>query len=165
MFCADGNQAGRVDGQEIALQPTRYLITPLMEGFEWFDDGLQSGLKAAGWAPVTRAESMVIMHVLTGTRRPADIARALRLSRQAVHATINGLVEAGFFERADDPEDGRIKILVLSEHGKAMFHDANVIVDGLVTELEARIGKRRVRALQEAFGMDWGTPPVVPVKR
>jgi len=147
------------------LHPTRYLITPLMEGFEWFDDGLQSSLKAAGWDPVTRAESMVIMHVLTGTSRPADIARALRLSRQAVHATINGLVDAGFFERADDPDDGRVKILVLAERGRAMFHDANRIVDGLVAELESRIGKRRVRALREAFEMDWGIPPVVPLQR
>ncbi|PKB13401.1 MarR family transcriptional regulator [Novosphingobium kunmingense] len=147
------------------MQPTRYLITPLMEGFEWFDDGLQSSLKAAGWAPVTRSESMVIMHVLTGTNRPADIARALRLSRQAVHSTIDGLVEAGFFARVDDPEDGRIKILVLAERGMAMHNDANAIVDGLVAELEARIGKRRVRALREAFEMDWGSPPVVPVKR
>lgn len=147
------------------MQPTPYLITPLMEGFEWFDDGLQSSLKAAGWAPVTRAESMVIMHVLTGTNRPADIARALRLSRQAVHSTIDGLVEAGFFARVDDPQDKRVKALVLAERGQAMHNDANAIVSGLVTELENRIGKRRVRALREAFEMDWGKPPVVAIKR
>jgi DNA-binding MarR family transcriptional regulator len=147
------------------LKSTRYLITPLLEGFEWFDNGLQSSLQAAGWAPVTRAESMVIMHVLTGKRRPAEIARALRLSRQAVHSTIAGLVDAGFFERADDPEDGRIKVVVLSDRGRAMFNDANMIVDGLVAALEARIGKRHVRALREAFEMEWGSPPVVPIER
>lgn len=150
---------------ETRLQPTRYLITPLLEGFEWFDDGLQSGLQAAGWEPVTRAESMVIMHVLTGTRRPTEIARALRLSRQAVHSTIGALVERGFFELADDPADGRVKLVVLSERGRAMFNDANAIVDGLAAALEARIGKRRMRALREAFEMDWGSPPVVPIAR
>lgn len=147
------------------MQTTRYLITPLLEGFEWFDDGLQCSLQAAGWAPVTRAESMVIMHVLTGKRRPAEIARALRLSRQAVHSTIAGLVQAGFFELEDDPQDGRVKVVVLSERGRAMFNDANTIVDGLVAALEARIGKRHMRALHEAFQMDWGSPPVVPIKR
>jgi DNA-binding MarR family transcriptional regulator len=99
------------------MQSTKYLIAPLLEGFEWFDDALQRSLNAAGWEPVTRAESMVILHVLVGTRRPADIARALRLSRQAVHTTIGSLVKAGFFALEPDPDDGRIKIVTLAERG------------------------------------------------
>lgn len=151
--------------EDARLPPTRYLITPLLAGFEWFDDGLQASLQAAGWAPVTRAESMVILHVLTGNRRPAGIARALRLSRQAVHATLGGLVAAGFFELTDDPADGRSKLVALSDRGRAMFHDANAIVAGLVAALEARIGPARMQALREAFEVDWGAPPIVPVAR
>ncbi len=147
------------------MQSTKYLIVPLLEGFEWFDDGLQRSLQAAGWAPVTRAESMVIAHVLVGTRRPADIARALRLSRQAVHATIGSLVDAGFFTLEPDPEDGRIKVVALTEMGWRMFEDANQIVEKLGQALEQRIGKRRMRALREAFELEWGEPPVIAVVR
>ncbi|WP_428685483.1 MarR family winged helix-turn-helix transcriptional regulator [Sphingopyxis sp.] len=147
------------------MQPSTYLIAPLLEGFEWFDDALQRSLKAAGWEPVTRAESMVILHVLVGTRRPADIARALRLSRQAVHTTIGSLVDAGFFKLEPDPEDGRIKVVVLAERGAQMHADANAIVEQLGVELEQRIGKRRVQALRAAFEADWGEPPVVTIKR
>ncbi len=143
------------------MHPSEYLISPLLEGFEWFDDGLQRSLKAAGWQPVTRAESMVIHHVLFGARRPAEIARALRLSRQAVHATIASLIRAGIFDLAPDPDDGRIKVVVLTDQGKAMFNDANRIVEGLALELERRIGARRIKALREAFEVDWGTPPVI----
>lgn len=150
---------------ERQVQSTKYLITPLLEGFEWFDDGLQRSLQAAGWAPVTRAESMVILHVLFGTRRPADIARALRLSRQAVHATIASLVSAGFFQLEPDPEDGRIKIVVHTERGWRMFQDANQIVERLGHALEQRIGKRRMRALREAFEIEWGEPPIIPIVR
>jgi DNA-binding MarR family transcriptional regulator len=147
------------------MQSTNYLIAPLLEGFEWFDDALQRSLKAAGWEPVTRAESMVILHVLVGTRRPADIARALRLSRQAVHTTIGSLVKAGFFALEPDPEDRRIKIVTLAERGAQMHEDANAIVEQLGALLEQRIGKRRVRALHGAFEADWGEPPVVTIKR
>ena len=147
------------------MQSSAYLIAPLLEGFEWFDDALQRSLKAAGWEPVTRAESMVILHVLVGTRRPADIARALRLSRQAVHTTIGSLVDAGFFALEPDPDDGRIKIVVLTERGMRMHADANMIVEQLGVELERRIGKRHVRSLRAAFEADWGEPPVVPVGR
>jgi DNA-binding MarR family transcriptional regulator len=147
------------------MQSTNYLIAPLLEGFEWFDDALQRSLQAAGWEPVTRAESMVILHVLVGTRRPADIARALRLSRQAVHTTIGSLVKAGFFALEPDPEDGRIKIVTLAERGAQMHEDANAIVAQLGVQLEQRIGKRRVRALHSAFEAEWGEPPVVTIRR
>ena len=147
------------------MQSTSYLIAPLLEGFEWFDDALQRSLQAAGWEPVTRAESMVILHVLVGTRRPADIARALRLSRQAVHTTIGSLVKAGFFALEPDPEDGRIKIVTLAERGAQMHEDANAIVAQLGVQLEQRIGKRRVRALHSAFEAEWGEPPVVTIRR
>lgn len=143
------------------MQSTKYLIKPLFQGFEWFDNGLQRSLQAAGWAPVTRAESIVILHVLVGTQRPAEIARSLRLSRQAVHATIGSLVEAGFFALEPDPTDGRMKIVVLTEQGWKMFNDANSIVEQLGAVLEKRIGRRKMRALRDAFEVEWGEPPTV----
>lgn len=147
------------------MQSTRYLITPLLEGFEWFDNGLQRSLQAAGWAPVTRAESMVILHVLVGRQRPAEIARSLRLSRQAVHSTIGSLVDAGFFALEPDPTDGRMKIVMLTEQGWRMFNDANSIVEQLGTALEKRIGRRNMRALRAAFEVEWGEPPTLMPKR
>ena len=147
------------------MQSTKYLITPLLEGFEWFDNGLQRSLQAAGWAPVTRAESMVILHVLVGRQRPTDIARSLRLSRQAVHATVGSLVDAGFFALEPDRTDRRMKIVVLTELGWRMFNDANSIVEQLGAELEKRIGRRNMRALRKAFEVEWGEPPTLPPQR
>lgn len=147
------------------MQPTKYLITPLLSGFEWFDNGLQRSLQAAGWAPVTRAESMVILHVLVGHQHPADIARSLRLSRQAVHSTVASLVKAGFFALEPDKTDGRMKIVTLTPLGWSMFNDANSIVDQLGAELEKRIGRRNMRALRSAFEVDWGEPPTLLPER
>ena len=70
-----------------------YMIVPLLAAFEWFDESLQRSLKEAGWPPLTRPESMVMMHVQLNIVRPSDIARSLRLTRQAIHATIGSLVE------------------------------------------------------------------------
>ncbi len=135
-----------------------YLIVPLLAGFEWFDESLQMSLREAGWPHLTRPESMVMMHVQMDVVRPADIARSLRLTRQAVHSTINSLVERGVFEMADDPTDGRIRIVQLTPMGKAMRQDARKIVEHLTQELSRRIGARRVKALNEAFAGDWGAP-------
>ncbi|NIJ25321.1 DNA-binding MarR family transcriptional regulator [Brevundimonas terrae] len=138
-----------------------YLIVPLMAGFEWFDEGLQNSLREAGWPHLTRPESMVMMHVQMNIVRPADIARSLRLTRQAVHSTIQTMVKRGIFEMADDPDDGRIRIVQLTAMGDAMRRDARTIVEQLTESLVPRIGADGVAALRAALDADWGTPPLV----
>lgn len=135
-----------------------YLIVPLLAGFEWFDESLQMSLREAGWPHLTRPESMVMMHVQMNIVRPADIARSLRLTRQAVHSTINTLVDRGVFELVNDPDDRRIKIVQLTPMGNAMRQDAQKIVDALTEELGRRIGVKNVKALREAFSREWGAP-------
>lgn len=141
-----------------------YLIVPLLQGFEWFDESLQRSLREIGWPNLTRPESMVMMHVQFNIVRPADIARSLGLTRQAVHVTISALVKRGVFELVDDPVDRRIKIVQLTAKGNAMRHDAQLIVQELTAQLSRRIGKPQLRALREAFSRDWGGPIVCTVE-
>ncbi|MBL9071389.1 MAG: winged helix-turn-helix transcriptional regulator [Sphingopyxis sp.] len=149
---------------DIPLHRSDYLIVPLLQGFEWFDESLQRSLVANGQPALTRPESMVMMHVQLGITRPADIARSLRITRQAVHSTITSLVERGIFALEDDPDDGRIKQVVLTALGNAMRADAKQIVDQLTDELTRRIGKRAVQALREAFVADWGSPATITLR-
>ncbi len=144
------------------MQETRFLIVPLLQGFFWFDDGLQALLQKKGWGHVTRPQSMVMINILSGTVRPSDIARNLGISRQAIHSTINQMVEMGMLEMRDDPEDGRSKVAALSGMGEEMRMDANAAVEALSDELARRIGKANIAALHKAFAADWGAPPLTP---
>ncbi|MFC3713021.1 MarR family winged helix-turn-helix transcriptional regulator [Sphingoaurantiacus capsulatus] len=146
------------------FQRSDYLIVPLLRGFEWFDESLQRSLVASGQPTLTRPESMVMMHVQMGIVRPADIARSLRITRQAVHSTINSLIERDIFALEDDPADGRVKQVVLTARGNAMRADAKQIVDQLTDELTRRVGKRAVQALRDAFVADWGTPITIKLR-
>ncbi len=141
-----------------------YLIVPLLQGFEWFDEGLQGSLRARGWPQLTRPESIVIIHVILEIRRPSDIARSMGLTRQAVHITINQIIEKGIFELQDDPSDKRSKIIELTSTGKAMRRDAQLSVQYIADQLAARIGESHVRNLREAFAKDWGAPVICPVQ-
>lgn len=141
------------------------LILPLLQGFFWFDDGLQAHLQARGWTEVTRPESMVMTNVVVGVQKPSEIARNLGVSRQSVHATINQMVAKGILELAADPEDGRAKIVVLSEVGLRMRQDANQAMAHMVEQLRQRIGARNVDNLVKAFSAEWGDPPVPEAER
>lgn len=147
------------------MRHLEYLIIPLLEGFEWFDESLQRSLQNAGWPALTRPESMVMAHVQLDVVRPADIARRLRLTRQAVHSTIGILVDRGIFALAPDPHDGRIKIVTLTKLGLAMKKEAMQVVEELTRTLTKRVGPEKVKALIEAFAADWGEPITVVVDR
>ncbi|KCZ88851.1 MarR family winged helix-turn-helix transcriptional regulator [Hyphomonas johnsonii] len=140
-----------------------YLIVGLLEAFEWFDESLQLSLRDLGWPQLTRPESMVMMHVQMDIVRPTDIARSLRLTRQAVHHTIASLVDRGVFELVDDPDDGRIRIVQLTAMGTAMRGDAQKIVDRLTSILTTRIGKANMAKLRAALDQEWGAPVVAGV--
>ncbi len=137
---------------------TEFLFVSLLEGFEWFDESLQRSLKAAKLPQLSRTESMIMIHVQMNIVRPADIARSLRLTRQAVHLSVGALVERGIFELRPDPDDGRIKIVALTEKGRAMRKDANRIVREVTDILAYRIGQQQVDALRSAFRQPWGEP-------
>ncbi|WP_374575699.1 MarR family winged helix-turn-helix transcriptional regulator [Phenylobacterium sp.] len=134
------------------------LIVPLLQAFFWFDDGLQSYLQAQGWRQVTRSQSMVMAHVVIGVHKPSEIARSLGISRQAVHTTINQMVEMGMLELRDDNDDRRAKIVALTDLGHDMRQDADRVMADLQAELRRRIGRRNVDNLIKAFSADWGEP-------
>ena len=139
----------------------KYLIASLLLGFEWFDESLQLSLRANGWSELTRPESMIMTHVQMGIVRPSDIARSLRLTRQAIHVTIKSMVKRDFFELVDDPIDGRIRIVKLTATGETMREDAQAIIDALTAELARKIGVRQVKGLREALAQEWGQPLVI----
>lgn len=138
-----------------------YLIIPLLHGFEWIDEGLQRSLSARGLPTLTRPESIVMIHVIEDMVRPAEIARSLGLTRQAVHRTIGQICEKGLFELRPDPADGRGSIIVLTEQGAAMRRDAQFIVRSIHKVLERRLGSKAFEALLGHLESDWGPVPVI----
>lgn len=138
-----------------------YLIVTLLEAFEWYDECLQLSMQNLGWPELSRSESMVMMHVQLNNVRPAEIARSLRLTRQAVHHTIGTLVERGILKLNDDPTDGRVRIVQLTELGRAMRRDARKIVNGLGKVLSNKIGEPEFERLRSILEREWGPPVIV----
>ena len=141
------------------MDSAQFLIVPLLQAFSWFDDGLQSYLKASGWPNATRAQSMIMVHLVQGISRPTDIARKLGVSRQAIHTTINQMIELGLVDLVNDPLDRRSKHVVITPNGQKMRRAAQEGILHLTAVLEARIGQPSVKGLRAAFAGDWGDPP------
>lgn len=141
------------------LTKAAFLIIPLLQGFEWFDEGLQRSLRARGWPVLTRPESMVMIHVLLGMTRPPEIASSLGLTRQAIYRTLGQICAKGLFELQPDPEDRRGSIIQLTDIGNAMRRDAQHIVTLMHRELQHRLGEKLLAQLAESMAADWGPAP------
>lgn len=135
-----------------------YLIVSLLQGFYWFDTGLQSYLRSRGWPTLTHSQSMVMMSITIGLTRPVEIARSLGISRQAVHVTLSQIAELGMIRFAADPSDKRTKIVVLTDMGEPMRRDAQAAVTIMTKRLAERIGQPHLAGMIAACALDWGNP-------
>lgn len=134
------------------------ILLNLLSGFYWFDEGLQSYIRACGWPEVTRPQSMVMANVVMGVCRPSDIARRLGISRQAIHSTLKSMIDMGMVELADDPTNLRVKVVVLTPTGEAMRRDAQRAMQLMIATLVERIGPEAFEATRRTLAKDWGAP-------
>ena len=136
----------------------RHLLLSLLQGFYWFDEGLQNYLRAKNWPAVTRPQSMVMANIVLGVRRPSDIARRLGVSRQAIHATISQMIRLGMVDLIDDPTNRRVKVMTLTPLGETMRLDAQRAMVILADELGRRLDGPSLLKAAHLLHEDWGPP-------
>ena len=107
---------------------------------------------------MTRPQSMVMANIVLGVRRPSDIARNMGVSRQAIHATINQMVELGIVALMDDPSNRRIKVVAPTRLGETMRIDAQRAMVVMGEELGRRVGKAQLLKAAHLLHEDWGAP-------
>lgn len=137
------------------------LMTRLLMSVYWFDEALQSALKASGWPPVTRAQSLLFANVSAGVHRPTRLAENLGVTRQSMSQMISELAARGLLEVGPDPEDGRAQVVTFGEAAIPLRDAAFQVLQDLEGELRRRLGDAAFQALSSAVSADWGPPPQI----
>lgn len=135
------------------------LMLRLFERFVWMDEELQQRIRARGWPEISRSQSMVLLNISAGITRPADIARRLGVTRQAVHATINQLAELGIVRLEPDPADGRHRQVALTHTGVRMRDDAQHAIDTITLGVVESVGEPGFAQMMAALGTEWQAGP------
>ncbi len=133
-----------------------FLIGTLAYALFWMDESLQASLEAAGWERMNRTRSMIMLSITVGINRPAQLARNMGISRQAIHQLLQGMKDEGFLELVPDPSDKRAKIVKFSAGSEGIRMAAQEAISSIELELEARIGKQTFENLKKALAKDWG---------
>lgn len=137
------------------------LMAQLLNRFIWFDAALQKSLDLRGHGGVRRLESMCMVYVHAGIRRPTELARLLGVTRQSVNTALRELEAKGLVYLEPDPEDARCKLVHFAPEGASMRQEALDIVTALEAALEENLGRKAVDDLARLVSADWGEAPVI----
>src|SRR3546814_4648030 len=125
-----------------------------MNGLNWFDEACHDSCRASDYARTTRVESFDIVSIAAGRQRPADIARNLGVSRQAISQILKAFAQRGWIETLPDPNHGKAQIVTFSAAFSERAELCGHIINGIVHELEQRIGIASVNALKLSMTAD-----------
>jgi len=85
----------------------------------------------------------------------SELSRVIGISRQAVHNSIKILSEDGLVESVDSPSNRKIKVVQLTEHGKEILVQRNIIMKRVEGKIIDKIGKEKFELLREVLSDDW----------
>jgi DNA-binding MarR family transcriptional regulator len=102
------------------------------------------------------ALDMLVFH---GSVRMGELAEALRVDASTATRAVNRLVDAGLASRQRSDDDGRVMVVVITEHGKevhrAMMVRRREALEGILADLNAK-ERLQLATLLERFiaGLD-----------
>lgn len=110
-------------------------------------EALQAGLVAAGFDDHRLVHHNVMAHVTYQGIRLTDLANKAGMTKQAMSELVIDLERLGYLQRTADPQDGRAKLIGLTDKGRAAVEAAM----RAFAEMDAVLGDRSVRALRRGL--------------
>src|SRR6478672_764981 len=89
----------------------------------------------------------VLFQLVDAPKRTTELATCLHADTSTISRQVTSLVEVGFVERTQDPEDRRATILVATDAGRAAFAAMQRDRDRLMTQVLAEWSARDVATL------------------
>ncbi|WP_199438808.1 MarR family winged helix-turn-helix transcriptional regulator [Umezawaea beigongshangensis] len=123
----------------------------LFGGFRAIVDRLHAELAEQGHPDVRPAHGFALQAIGRDGCTASELGRRLGISKQAAGKTSDRLEALGYVERADDPADGRRKLLRLTPRGIDALTRSAAIFDDLRARWASVLGERRLRDLEESL--------------
>ncbi|WP_336029201.1 MarR family winged helix-turn-helix transcriptional regulator [Geodermatophilus sp. FMUSA9-8] len=124
----------------------------LLLASRWFDACTLDELARRGWPRLSPAQSLLFAFLERDGVPPAELARRLGHTRQAVQDLVDGLVRMDLLEMRSNPARRGGRLVCLTDAGSSLAGEAYDIL----TELELRIGTRRAKTLRRCLGeFEW----------
>lgn len=111
---------------------------------------IYGGLAGEGFPEIRPAHSVIFRHIDPQGTRPSDLAQRAGITKQSVAYLIDGLERDGFVETVPDPNDGRARLVRLTDRGRAAHAALIRLSEQLDADLAGALPDgRRIEQLRE----------------
>jgi DNA-binding MarR family transcriptional regulator len=86
-----------------------------------FRDAIYSRVRSAGFEDLQPMHVMLFRYPTIEGLRPGQLAEQAGLSKQAVNDLLRQLEDLGYLQRKRDPDDGRARLISLTEKGHTLM--------------------------------------------
>jgi DNA-binding MarR family transcriptional regulator len=125
-------------------------------------DGIHEGVVARGFTDLRPAHGFAFARLTPSGATVSDLAAHLGVTRQAAGQLVDELAGKGYVERRPHPEDGRARLVVLTDKGWACTRAAEEAAAETVAAWTERLGAERLRALRGDLALIAGTGRLRP---
>lgn len=116
---------------------------------ELLDQRMAELRKGTEYENARPSDAKVFMLAARKQRTAADIGKALGISKQAAHKSVQRLIEAGLVELAPAPNSNRNKIIHITDEGQKVRSHAAQSIKTIEAEIEQKIGAENKERLRE----------------
>ena len=112
-------------------------------------DRMLTALHRAGFTDLNSSHLPVLRYPGPENRRPSDLAREARVTKQAMNYLLGELGRLGYLIRREDPEDRRSKRVHLTARGRDVVRTIRSTVGEIEEEWRHELGQERFARLRE----------------
>lgn len=131
------------------------LRTLLRQRLEWIEDRLMQNAEKNGYGYISPSTARLYSYLSDEPTPMPQLAKRLKISRQAVHQLVSEGIQSGFLELCDSPSDKRVKMVKFSAQGSQMSAVARAEIDQAEQQLIQSIGAENVEQLRRILQMPW----------
>jgi DNA-binding MarR family transcriptional regulator len=114
-------------------------------------DAIFDDLDDAGFDDIRRAHGRVFEAIDPDGSRVTDMAERLRMTKQAMGQLVDHLEARGYVTRTPDAQDGRAKLVKLTQDGRRVASTAIAATDRAERRWTRHLGPRRAREFRHAL--------------
>lgn len=122
---------------------------------EWIEEHLMQNAEKNGYGYITPSMARLYSYLGNTPVPMSELARRLKISRQAVHQLVNEGINSGFLELLDSPKDKRVKMVQFSQEGQKMAAVAIAEINKAEEELKQYLGAENVQQLRRILELKW----------
>lgn len=123
----------------------------LLGSWELFADRIVRGVRESGFEDFRLADTAVLRYMDPKGSRITTIAERARMTKQAVSQLVQRLEKRGYVVREPDPDDGRAKLVQLTDRGQSVIEAAQEAFRELEADWKARVGEEDLAQVERVL--------------